>query len=173
MKRLTLFRHAKSSWDDASLQDWARPLNARGRIDAPAMAQAMRQRDLRPDAIVCSTAVRARETLAHLGKGFLDHPDVRLTDTLYLAEPEQILDVVATAAPAADHVMVIGHNPGLHLLALSLADPRDGDIDQLRDNLPTASLAVLDLTCDDWSAAPRIGGSLTLFLRPRDLVQVS
>jgi phosphohistidine phosphatase SixA len=119
MRQLLLLRHAKSSWDDPSLPDHARPLNARGRRAAQAMAAAMRDLGLSPDVVLVSSARRTLQTLEAVSP-FADSPLVEPMDDLYLAPWPRLLDTLRRVPETARSVMLIGHNPGLHDLALAL-----------------------------------------------------
>ena len=121
MPALTLLRHAKSSWSDDTLDDRERPLNARGNRDAPAVAALLSS--LQPIThVLCSPALRTRQTLQHLiGAGAVDPASVTIEPTLYLASSERIETLIHAAerahGTAVDHLLVIGHNPGLETLA--------------------------------------------------------
>lgn len=118
MIQLVLARHAKSDWADEGLDDHDRPLNDRGRRDAPAVARAVLRAGVRPETIVSSTALRARDTAAVFAQTF----DAALTEhaELYLAEPDRLL-ATARAAGGAE-VMVVAHDPGMSALVSRLAD---------------------------------------------------
>ena len=163
MKYLTLFRHAKSSWDDPSLPDHDRPLNQRGKQDAPRMGARMAQRKERPSLILTSTAVRARET-ARLVADSLGYPREFLHSDrgLYHADPERILAVVAQQESGFAHIMLVGHNPGLTELAEELIP------DFHIDNLPTAGIVAVELPIDQWSQVEDVGGKLRFFDFPKN-----
>src|SRR5919206_1797550 len=120
MRQLLLLRHAKSSWDDPGLSDHARPLNARGRRSAAAMADAMRELGLSPDIVLVSSARRTLQTLEALTP-FEDGALIEPMDALYLAPWRQLLDLIKEVPETARSLLVIGHNPGLHELAMALA----------------------------------------------------
>lgn len=143
MPTLTLFRHAKSSWSDPSLGDFNRPLAPRGRKAAPRMGRYLSENDLVPDLAICSTALRARETL-ELALPELDpQPEVRLTETLYHATAETLLEVAKGIDDGVGHTMLIGHNPGMHMMAhLLVASGAKDALDQLAIKFPTAAVAV-------------------------------
>jgi len=122
MRQLLLLRHAKSSWDDASIPDRDRPLNARGRKAAAAMRQAMRDLGLVPDLILLSPSRRTTETLEAL-EPWDETPLIEPLESLYLADPPQLLAALHGVAETVRSVMLIAHNPGLHDLAVSLAGP--------------------------------------------------
>jgi phosphohistidine phosphatase len=128
MITLMLMRHAKSDWADESLSDFERPLNARGKKAAPLMGDWMRDHHLIPTRILCSTATRAKETLFGLEKAWAAHPSekvvVEFIDELYLATPTTIHEVIQHHHRDAERLLVIGHNPGMELLATQLSGER-------------------------------------------------
>src|SRR5262249_40055524 len=113
MLTLSLLRHATSSWTDARLRDCERPLNERGGKSAPCMGACMARRGLVPDLVLCSTAVRARQTLDLALPYFHGAPAVVYEDALYLASPATLLKLIRAVSADMRHVMVIGHDPGL------------------------------------------------------------
>ena len=155
MKRLVLLRHAKSSWDDPGLRDHQRPLAPRGIRAASEMARWLARHDYVPHRVLCSDAVRTRQTwalMADLVGGAAPPPDLSIEPDLYLASPREIRRLVAERADDADVLMVIGHNPGMHDLALALAQPGSSDTDErLARKFPTGAAAVLDFDVDHWS----------------------
>src|SRR5579863_2056432 len=124
MHQLLLLRHAKSSWDDPKLSDRDRPLNKRGQRSAAAMRKAMEELGLAPDLILVSPARRTRETLAAL-EPWNDTPLVEPLESLYLASAGQLLSVLRQTNETVRSAMLIGHNPGMHELAVSLAGSRE------------------------------------------------
>jgi phosphohistidine phosphatase len=109
-RRLVLLRHAKSAWPD--MPDHERPLARRGQRDAPVMGRWLRAVGLVPDLVLCSTALRARETwqLAQSGLGAV--PSVRFDDRVYEASPTALLDLIRPESGAAETLLVVGHDPG-------------------------------------------------------------
>ncbi len=121
MKRLTLLRHAKSSWADSGQQDFDRPLNERGLKDAPTMSQRMLDRGCTPDLILCSDAVRTRQTAQFFVDNHqLPHETVEFHEDLYLASAGTLLEFIQQTSQSINHVMVIAHNPGLETLGRQL-----------------------------------------------------
>ena len=172
MRQLLLLRHAKSSWDDASLPDRDRPLNHRGRKAAAAMRKAMRHLGLMPDVILVSTSRRTMETLEAL-EPWEETPLIEPIDSLYLAEQAQLLAVLHGVAETVRSVMVIGHNPGLHDLAVALAGAEllaRGNASEraLAHGFPTGALAEFTIAGSWWDLRAG-GGRLVRFLTPRTL----
>ncbi|MDT0118371.1 histidine phosphatase family protein [Microbacterium sp. PRF11] len=145
MIQLVLARHAKSDWADEGLDDHDRPLNDRGRRDAPAMARTLLRAGVRPEVLLSSSAVRARETAEAFARAF--DVDVIENADLYLAAPQALL--AAARAAGSDEVMVVAHDPGMSALASRLAD-RD-------ERMVTCAVAVFtwhEGTWDDVDATP-------------------
>lgn len=167
-------RHAKSAWDDPNLPDHARPLNARGRAAAHAMRGAMRGLGLVPDIVLVSSARRTLQTLAAL-EPWEDTPLVEPMDSLYLAPPSEMFRILNGVAETARSVLLLGHNPGLHELALELAGPaiaqRDTDMQRLVESYPTGALVEFAVA-GPWGQLAGGGGRLVRFLAPRDLPEM-
>ncbi|MBV8094375.1 MAG: histidine phosphatase family protein [Acetobacteraceae bacterium] len=171
MRQLLLMRHAKSSWDDPNLPDHARPLNARGRRSAAAMRRAMRELALTPEIVLVSSARRALQTLEAL-EPWDETPLIEPMDTLYLATAPQMLRILQSVAETARSVMIIGHNPGIHDLAIVLADARKTDADKIASRVaeryPTGALAEFSVVRPWWQVGEG-GARLVRFVAPRDL----
>jgi phosphohistidine phosphatase len=180
MRRLMLLRHAKTEHDAPSGHDQDRRLDERGRLDAAALGTWIARHPPLPDTVLVSTAVRAQQTweiardaMKDAVQGRPPQPQVELLDELYGAEPAQLLRIIRLAEvtdPA--RLMLIGHNPGMHELALMLAGSGDAAAKKsLEDNLPTAGLAILDFAIDDWSEVAFRRGKLVRFTSPKLLKQ--
>ena len=161
MKELLLLRHAKSSWDDPRLADHQRPLNARGRRDAPRMGALMNELQLLPEAILSSDSARTHETVERfLGAAGGEIPATFLPE-LYHASAGALL-AAARNAPGVDRVMLVAHNPGMEDLQEILSGSYEP--------FPTAAIAAFRLELDDFAdisadvAAERIG-----LWRPKEL----
>src|SRR4051812_10784108 len=145
MKRLCLLRHAKSDRSDPGAADFDRGLTSRGRQAAPAMGRYLRRQKLVPDLVFCSAARRARETWELAAATLKAEIPVDYSERLYLAAPGQILRLVLELPETAGSVLLVGHNPGFHALALQLAGTGDAAARaQLQAKFPTAALAVID-----------------------------
>lgn len=169
MHQLLLLRHAKSSWDDASLPDRERPLNKRGRRSAAAVREAMHSLGLAPDVILVSPSRRTRETLAAL-EPWDETPVVETVEGLYLATAAQLLGVVRDVGETVRSLMLIGHNPGMHEFGVSLAGKSSPDeaAHRLADGFPTGALAEFAVATP-WRQIGAGGGQLVRFLTPREL----
>lgn len=162
MKTLLVLRHAKSSWKHAQLSDHDRPLNKRGKRDAPRMARLVSAQGLRPDLIVASTARRARRTADEVAQHAGCEGVVHLDRRLYLASPDEIVGVLREVAGTARCVMVVGHNPGLEDLVARLGGSPE--------TLPTAALAQIRLSIRTWKdLTVSSTGTLAGIWRPREL----
>lgn len=143
MKTLLLMRHAKSSWKNSDLADHERSLKKRGRKDSVLMAKLLKKKDLVPDMVLSSSAVRAAETMEIILDTIKVKGKAKTKDVLYMAEPETILEKINSVDDDVNTVLVIGHNPGLESLVQTLG----GKIDAL----PTAAIAVFVLPINAWS----------------------
>jgi len=179
MRQLLLLRHAKSSWDNKALPDQDRPLSPRGRRAASLMRRAMRDLGLAPDIVMLSPSRRTRETLEAL-EPWDEAPLIEPVDSLYLATGPQLLEVLHGVAETVRSVMLIGHNPGMHELAMLLVAPRGTAarhgpgraIERLAAGYPTGALAEFAIA-GPWSGLGEGGGRLLRFLLPRDLPELA
>lgn len=170
MKTLTLLRHAKSSWDDAVPRDFDRPLNKRGRRAAQTVGREMRRLDLDFDAVIASPAMRVIETLDEVAVGYGRDFSARFEQRVYLAAPETLLELVQDAEDDADTLLLVGHNPGLEMLTLSLTETKDNALRrEAVVKYPTATLAEISLGVERWADVSSGAGMLMRFIRPRDL----
>ena len=163
MKTLLILRHAKSSWGDPSLADHERPLNARGKRDAPRMGRLARDERLGPDLIISSDAVRARLTAEAMAEAIGYRRQILLDARLYHASPAEILAALRRAVQDdVSTVMIVGHNPGLEELMAQLT----GD----REPIPTAALAQIALPIQRWADLhPSTRGACVGLWRPKEL----
>jgi phosphohistidine phosphatase len=171
MRQLLLLRHAKAvpEGDRAAPEgaDHARPLDAPGIAAAVAMGRAIRTLGLAPDMVLVSPARRTMQTLDAL-EPWDEMPLVEPIGGLYLATAPQILAILHGVSETVRSLMVIGHNPGLHDLALLLADGRGAAFPRLKAGFPTCALAEFTLAAH-WSGLAEGGGRLERFLSPADL----
>jgi len=166
MKRIHLLRHAKSSWEDPSLPDHDRPLAPRGRKAAEALARHLRSEAVAPEIVLCSSARRARQTLAPLME-VLGGAEVLVEDALYAAEAEELLERLRRVPDRVESVMIVAHNPGLQDLAIELVSPGP-DLGRVREKFPTGGLATIGFA-GSWRELAPGRGTLMSFVTPRDL----
>ena len=145
MKQLLIVRHAKSSWENFSVPDFERPLNDRGKSDAPMMAQRLLARSVKPDVLITSPAKRARKTAELFAKAF-ELPGEQIIEVaqLYEAGPEAFFNTVAGAPVSAATVMLFSHNPGITGFVNMLTDVRI-------DDMPTCAIFALECDIREWS----------------------
>ncbi len=173
MLSLALLRHAKSSWDAIDIEDVDRPLNERGRAAAPRMGEALKELNFIPDLILCSSAQRTRETLVLVAPNFkgtaAETAEVAFDEQLYLTSPEMLFARLKAVPVGPKSVLMIGHNPGLHGLALMLAGTGDAkSLSKLEDRFPTGALAVFAFPQVAWRDLEPATGILEAFITPRD-----
>jgi phosphohistidine phosphatase len=161
-RRLTLLRHAKSSWDAPNLPDRDRPLNERGERDAPRMARRLRRIGVRPSLILTSPAARALQTVRLLARE-IGYPleFLQREAALYLASPEEILGVLAEQDDGFGDILVCGHNPGLAELAGQLSGG-------VVTHLPTCGASVFEARLKSWKSAGSADWSLKAFDFPKN-----
>ena len=144
MKTLILVRHAKSSWDIAGMDDFDRPLNDRGKKDAPEMAKRLKSRDLKIDAFLSSPARRAQKTARYFAKEFnLDNDHVVLVEKLYEASVTAFLEVVSSLDDAQKTAIIFSHNPGITDFVNTLSKVK-------LDNMPTCGVFAVAAEVSSW-----------------------
>lgn len=162
---LSLVRHAKSSWRFRHLDDFRRPLNKRGLRDCARMPKLLTRRIPKPDLMISSDAVRAVQTTQALADAFeLFDERIVLDPEIYLADVKTLMRRIRSVRDSTNHVMLVGHNPGLtelcnHLLPAPVAD------------LPTLAVAVLRVECASWTGLTRGGAKLEKLLQPKDMLK--
>ena len=178
MRRLMLLRHAKTEHDAPSGRDQDRRLDNRGRRDATEIGGWIARHPPFPDCVLVSHAIRAHQTWDTVWEAVKDQvrePQVQLVPELYGADPTQLLQMIREASVADPQIlMLVGHNPGMHELALTLAGSGDtAGRKALADNLPTSGLAIFDFAIDDWADVAFRRGRLVSFVSPKLLKQIS
>jgi phosphohistidine phosphatase len=168
-RTLLLLRHAKSSWDEPGLDDRDRPLAERGVRATARIAAYLRREQLSPSLVLCSTALRTRQTLELLGRVLPDDATISLEDALYAASASRLLARLHEVPASVPSVLVIGHNPGLAELAVELAGNGGETVERLREHFPTAALATLATVDTPWRALAAGRAELTAYVVPRDL----
>lgn len=163
MRQLTVVRHAKSSWGDAELSDFERPLNERGRRDAPRMAAWTRQAIGVPDRIISSPALRAITTARSFAEILgIDSEQIVIQSRIYEASLSTLMRLLRGFDDRDPHVMLFGHNPGLSELVSSLARCPF-------DELPTCAVVQLEFPQKQWEAVDSDSGELLRYQFPKQL----
>ena len=163
MKTLYIIRHAKSSWDAMNVDDFERPLNERGKRDAPRMAKRLKEKEIHPDLMITSPAKRALSTSKRIAK-ILGYPKQNISEErqLYHPDEETILPVVQKFNNKFAHIILCSHNPGLTEFVNTLMD---GEVDI--DNVPTCGIVALRFETEQWSEINWGLGKLLFFDYPK------
>jgi phosphohistidine phosphatase len=165
MKTLFLIRHAKSSWDDPFQDDFDRPLNKRGKNDAPRMGRRLKEKDIHPDLLISSPAERALSTCMIIAEKIGYSALNILTDQkLYHASEDKLLSIVHRFNDANDEVMIFAHNPGLTDFANRLS------LEPVTDNIPTCGIVALKFSVDSWKAVMWKKGEVDFYDYPKNRV---
>ena len=171
MKKVILLRHAKSSWQDPSLDDHDRPLNARGKAHTPVIGEWLAHRKYRPDAVLCSSSARTRETVKLLRKAIPGLPEPIVEEALYHAAPDTMRQRLSRLPAHCATVLLVGHQPGIGTLTRLLADGTEKRrCRRAYEHFPTAAAAVLELDLEDWAGLAYRSARFVDFAKPRELV---
>lgn len=162
MKTLLLLRHAKSGWKDANQLDFERPLNERGHGAAPLIGSYMRKQNLQPDLVLCSPALRAKQTAFLVAQAASFTADLRYDQRIYEAPAARLVEVISQVEDAANKVLLVGHNPGLEDLLENLTNEE-------HQHIPTAALALLTLNVEKWNKVRAGCGKLEWLVKPKEL----
>lgn len=168
MKTIILVRHAKSSWKDSSLSDFVRPLNKRGKRNAPFMGQKLKERHIMPDLILSSPAKRARKTAIAIAKA-LDYPKkkIKFKGKMYHASERYLVEVVKNLDDQIETVMLFGHNPSFNDFANML-------LKKYRiDNIPTTGVCCIRFDCNRWRNVRDGQGKIVFFDYPKRYTDTS
>ncbi len=163
MKNLVLIRHAKSSWDNAGLDDFDRSVNTRGKNDAPLMAERLKEREISPDLFLSSPANRAVTTARTIADG-IDYPIEKIIpdEEIYLAHVEELIALLSEADNSNDRIFLVGHNPGLTNLANHLGN-------HPIDNMPTCAIYSIQFDTSSWKDILVAKGKTDFFDYPKKL----
>jgi phosphohistidine phosphatase len=164
MKTLLILRHAKSSWKDPDLPDHDRPLNKRGKREAPLMGKLLRDEDLKPDLIISSTAVRAKKTAELVSKACKYKGEISLNQLLYGAEPAAYYKILEGLSDKHKAVLLVGHSPTVEETIEMITNSSDVI-------MPTCALAHIRLSIENWAELTKemIKGKLVKVWRPKEL----
>ncbi|GAA6212167.1 histidine phosphatase family protein [Hyphomicrobiales bacterium 4NK60-0047b] len=182
MLDLYILRHAKSSWKDESLEDFDRPLNKRGKLNAASMGEFLSGSVIQPDMVLCSTAKRCKQTLKLLLSSGFSPSQQKFLDRLYLARADEIMNEIQSSSNLISSLMIIGHNPGLEDLVQKLIkDKTSSDYLSLLDKFPTCAFAQIQFNKDNgqlnknkgqfntgsWTKLAPNSGTLYCYLTPK------
>lgn len=167
MKRLILTRHAKSSWDDPTMADHDRPLNERGNGAATDLGQWLTSRGYLPQEVLCSDALRTWETWTRISEELPVKVALKLKPNLYHAGADVMLAVLRGADPAAQTVMMIGHNPGIAEFAARLV--ARAPLNPEFSRYPTGATVVVDFEVENWAEVGFGQGAAEDFVIPREI----
>ncbi len=169
MRRLMLLRHAKSDWPEG-VDDHERPLAKRGKQASPLMGIYMAEEGLLPDLVITSTARRARETWELVRAAFARDIAQNREPRFYDAPALNIMDIIKKTRPDVHVLLLVGHNPGFHELALRfIGEARQSDLLRLQQKYPTAGLVVIDFDVESWTDIGEDLGQLQRFVTPKSL----
>jgi len=160
MKNLYLIRHAKSDWSDESKSDFDRGLNKRGQKAIFTMANALKEKQIMPDFILCSSAKRTKLTAKGLAKEIGYTGEIKYSDALYMAEPEEVLTLIQDIDDKYDTVFIVGHNPETTELSYMMTNA-------YIDNVPTLGIVAIQLSIDSWKNMVIGEGKLKFFIYPK------
>ncbi|MEP3112893.1 histidine phosphatase family protein [Nisaea sp.] len=170
-KTLLLLRHAKSSWNSLADRDFERPLNRRGERSAAVVGIMMKQEKIFPDLVLCSSARRTLQTRDIIRPYLPRNCPVEESSRIYEASVRDVFTVLSEFPDNVQEPLVIGHNPGLEQLTLSLCGTVGGEeLSRVQEKFPTGALATIELAIDAWKDIAPGKGQLRRFVVPKDLV---
>ncbi len=162
MRTLYLIRHAKSSWEDPTRDDFDRPLNKRGKRDAPIMGNRLRDNGADPDLVISSPAKRAVLTARTIAKAVgYEAGRIETDEAIYGGGASRLLGLIRRIDDANHRVMLFGHNPGLTWLAVDLTDARI-------DNMPTCAVLCIRFDVASWGEIKKGAGEVVFFDYPKN-----
>jgi phosphohistidine phosphatase len=170
MKRLTVLRHAKSSWDDPNLDDFNRPLNDRGWKAARRMGRELSLRGMRFDLVLASAAARVRETIDGVQENYDFDAPIRFEPRIYEATEVDLLSLIRALPETVSAPLLVGHNPSLERLIAELTHDDDRGLrERVAAKFPTAALAVVELPAERWADVTPGSGKIVELILPKDL----
>jgi phosphohistidine phosphatase len=170
MKRLTIVRHAKSSWDDAAVDDFNRPLNERGWKAARRLGRELKHRGLRFDLVIASTAARVRETIDGMQENYDFAAPIQFEPRMYGASTDVLLSLARELPDTVHMPLFVGHNPGLERLLVELTrDDGAGLRHRVAGKYPTGALAVMELPAHHWADVAPGSGEIVELILPKEL----
>ena len=169
MLSLYIMRHAKSSWAIPGARDFDRELNERGLHDLVKISHVIERENINPDKILCSSAVRTRQTLDAITDAFKNEPEIVFTERLYSSGLAEYIEMI-NATGDAKSLMIIGHNPMCGSLATSLPGTGESaEIEKIAYKYPTAAISIIEFDLDNWSQVTKSSGTLKKSIFPSQI----
>jgi len=159
MKTLFLIRHAKSSWKDITLDDFDRPLNKRGKKNAPFMGELLKNQGIKPDIIYSSPAKRAKDTAKIIAQKIGYKDDIKFDSKIYESNLITLKNIIYSIENKHNIVFLFGHNPCLNIFV--------EDFCSFYENIPTCGIVILEFNCDSWNQVSVDNCNLALFDYPK------
>lgn len=159
MKKLYIIRHAKSSWSDAALNDFERPLNKRGKANAPIMGKRLKKKGIMPDIIISSTAKRAKSTAEMIVKEIGYEKKVLFNENIYEASVDEFRKILTALDDKQSTVFLVGHNPELNMLVDYYV--------KFYENIPTCGVVEIEFDCERWAEIEPKNAKLLSFDYPK------
>lgn len=159
MKKLYIIRHAKSSWSDMSLDDLDRPLNKRGKKNAPFMGRLLKEKGVKPDIIISSPALRAKKTAMAIASEVPYEKEIEYDEKIYESDADMLKSIIKNISDDSSTLFLVGHNPALNQLAYELVG--------FSDNIVTSGILEIEFDCDRWCEIDAKNSKLISFEYPK------
>ncbi len=159
MKKLYIIRHAKSDWDNANFDDYDRPLSKRGEKNAPFMAKLLKNKEVEPDLIISSPALRAISTAKIFKKELNYKKEITANQYIYEAYINTLQEIIEYVHDSNDIVLLVGHNPGVSALAYTLCG--------LKESIPTCAIVEIEFNCNSWMDVCKENSTLISYEYPK------
>ena len=170
MKTIFLLRHAKSSWDDVSLDDFDRPLSPRGIKSCKKIGKYLKKNRLIPDIVYCSSAMRAKQTWELFNRIVDKKENILYEDSLYMSDFSNFINIIKKTKNNFKNLMFVSHNPGIENLALELSKDKSNEIyEKINIKFPTGALIIIKFDLNNWSKVDCKKGKLYEFVKPKEL----
>ena len=169
MKTIFLLRHAKSSWDNSQLEDFDRPLSTRGEKSSIKIGKYIKNKNIIPDIVYCSSAKRAKKTWELINKVIKKKNNIFFKKDLYMADSETFMSTIKKTKNSNKSIMIVSHNPGIESFCLELSKENNEYINDIKTKYPTGSLAILKVNLKKWSEIRYESGIIYEFIKPRKL----
>ena len=170
MKTIFLLRHAKSSWQNHNLDDFDRPLSDRGIKACKKIGKYLKKKNISPDIVYCSTAVRAKQTWELVNRIVEKKENVLFKKNLYMSDLSNFIEIIKKTKKKFKSLMIVSHNPGIEYLALELSKDKNNEVyKKIYNKYPTGALVIIKYNIDKWNKVDLKKGSLYKFIKPKEL----